>query len=441
MALPSQASRAPSWRSSGSSGGSGLALPAVVRRNKTLFAAGVTLALVAVGWAYFSPTKAAADAHPPTKDDKFLPSADANPGRPAPAGNAQPPAPATISMKSLNDPSGAARSGGGTSLDELLAQSGSQGQTQPPAAPPDWGKPAAPADAARPGGQLGPSGDPLNATPSGQPAPAGDVRGLIDQANALAQQNRPLEARKLLNDALLNTAATPDGRASLRTQIAALNETLFFSPTVARGDPLTDEHAVAPGETLGRIVRKEGLPIDWRLLVRINKLPTENALRVGQKLKIVRQPLHAVVHKNSYRMDVFAGPPGTGGSSGPDGMEPGWTYVRSFPVGLGESNGTPEGSFVVRANSKLVNPRWVNPRTGEVFQADDPKNPIGERWIGLEGVDDSTRRFAGYGIHGTIDPDSIGQQKSMGCVRMAPADVEVAYEMLVDRISTVKILP
>ena len=267
------------------------------------------------------------------------------------------------------------------------------------------------------------------------------MRGLIDQANALARQNRPLEARKLLNDALLNTAATPDGRASLRTQIAALNETLFFSPTVARGDPLTDEHAVAPGETLGRIVRKEGLPIDWRLLVRINKLPTENALRVGQKLKIVRQPLHAVVHKNSYRMDVFAGPPGTGGSSGPDGMEPGWTYVRSFPVGLGESNGTPEGSFVVRANSKLVNPRWVNPRTGEVFQADDPKNPIGERWIGLEGVDDSTRRFAGYGIHGTIDPDSIGQQKSMGCVRMAPADVEVAYEMLVDRISTVKILP
>ncbi|HZW07868.1 MAG TPA: L,D-transpeptidase, partial [Phycisphaerales bacterium] len=85
--------------------------------------------------------------------------------------------------------------------------------------------------------------------------------------------------------------------------------------------------------------------------------------------------------------------------------------------------------------------KWVNPRTGEVFMPDDPKNPIGERWIGLEGTDENTRRFAGYGIHGTVDPESIGQQKSMGCVRMAPGDVEMIYEMLIDRLSTVKIVP
>ena len=188
------------------------------------------------------------------------------------------------------------------------------------------------------------------------------------------------------------------------------------------------------------IVRMEGLPIDWRLLVRINKMPSENALRIGQKLKIVRQPMHAVVHKNSYRMDIYAGPPSSGGSPGPDGQDAGWTYIRSFTVGLGECNGTPERPFIVKTNSKPVNPRWVNPRTGEVFEKDDPKNPIGERWIGLEGVDESTRKFTGYGIHGTVDPDSIGQQKSMGCVRLNASDVEMVYEMLIDRLSTVRIV-
>ena len=45
----------------------------------------------------------------------------------------------------------------------------------------------------------------------------------------------------------------------------------------------------------------------------------------------------------------------------------------------------------------------------------------------------------GYGIHGTIDPASIGQQKSMGCVRMNDTEVELAYETLVEGISRVRI--
>ncbi|MFO0490957.1 MAG: L,D-transpeptidase, partial [bacterium] len=71
---------------------------------------------------------------------------------------------------------------------------------------------------------------------------------------------------------------------------------------------------------------------------------------------------------------------------------------------------------------------------------DNPANPIGERWIGLDGSDDNTRKFVGYGVHGTVDPDSIGQQRSMGCVRLASDDVAMVYELLVDRLSTVKII-
>jgi LysM repeat protein len=260
----------------------------------------------------------------------------------------------------------------------------------------------------------------------------------------LVQQNQLVLARTKLNAGLMDPRSTPAERAQIRAQIASINETLFFSPTVSAGDAITDTYTVASGDSLVRITRKQGLPIDWRLLQRINRLPSENALRVGQKIKIVRLPIHAVVHKNDYRMDLYAGSPPAGGSGtsdlGPDGQERDWVYIRSFRVGLGESNGTPEGTFVVRPNSKLVNPRWVNPRTGEVFEADNPANPIGERWIGLDGSDDNTRKFVGYGVHGTVDPDSIGQQRSMGCVRLASDDVAVVYELLVDRLSTVKII-
>lgn len=276
----------------------------------------------------------------------------------------------------------------------------------------------------------------------------GQAKRLLDESARLVQQNQLVQARTKLNAGLMDPRSTPAERAQIRAQIASINETLFFSPTVAGGDAIVDTYTVVSGDSLARITRKQGLPIDWRLLQRINRLPSENALRVGQKIKIVRLPIHAVVHKNDYRMDLYAGSPptgrGAGGSStsdlGPDGQERDWVYIRSFRVGLGESNGTPEGTFVVRPNSKLVNPRWVNPRTGEVFEADNPANPIGERWIGLDGSDDNTRKFVGYGVHGTVDPDSIGQQRSMGCVRLASDDVAVVYELLVDRLSTVKII-
>ena len=272
----------------------------------------------------------------------------------------------------------------------------------------------------------------------------GQAKRLLDESARLVQQNQLVLARTKLNAGLMDPRSTPAERAQIRAQIASINETLFFSPTVSAGDAITDTYTVASGDSLVRITRKQGLPIDWRLLQRINRLPSENALRVGQKIKIVRLPIHAVVHKNDYRMDLYAGSPPAGGSGtsdlGPDGQERDWVYIRSFRVGLGESNGTPEGTFVVRPNSKLVNPRWVNPRTGEVFEADNPANPIGERWIGLDGSDDNTRKFVGYGVHGTVDPDSIGQQRSMGCVRLASDDVAVVYELLVDRLSTVKII-
>ena len=95
---------------------------------------------------------------------------------------------------------------------------------------------------------------------------------------------------------------------------------------------------------------------------------------------------------------------------------------------------------MVRDDSKLINPYWVNPRTGERFEADDPLNPIGERWIGIRGVGDSAL-LKGYGLHGTIDPASLAGQMSMGCVRLDSDDVALLYELLEERVSRVVIRP
>jgi lipoprotein-anchoring transpeptidase ErfK/SrfK len=276
-------------------------------------------------------------------------------------------------------------------------------------------------------------------TPSTASSPI--VRTTIADAQALIKHGKPLAARDRLNKLLYDRDLARADAGLIKAELSELNQTLLFSPTVTPGDSLTDAYTIASGDTLARITRRQGLPIDWRLLVRINRLSSENAIRVGQTIKLVRLPFHAVVSKADYRMDVWAGPPvATGSPLGPLGQGEGWTYVRSFRVGLGESNGTPEGLFVVRPSSKLINPRWVNPRTGEVFEANDENNPIGERWIGLDGADDATRAFTGYGIHGTIDPQSVGQQRSMGCVRLDEGDVELVYELLVERLSSVRIV-
>jgi lipoprotein-anchoring transpeptidase ErfK/SrfK len=236
--------------------------------------------------------------------------------------------------------------------------------------------------------------------------------------------------------------------------MSELNQSLVFSPAVAQGDTLCDTYTVVSGDNIEKIMRKQNLLPDKMLIARVNKMADPNRLSVGQKLKVVKGPFHAIVSKSQFRIDIYAGdvPSPTAptmlpsSASMPEGVEPGWLYITSFPVGLGERSpdgkgGTPLGNFVVKAGSKLMNPHWTNPRTGEKFDANDPKNPIGERWLGLEGLDEKSKAFTGYGIHGTIDPASVGHEMSMGCVRMNSADVELVYELLTPRVSVVKIVP
>ena len=251
---------------------------------------------------------------------------------------------------------------------------------------------------------------------------------MISEYASLAMTD-PIAARAGLTSLIASGTLGSQDLKSARAELNDLGRVLFFDPSSLPNDPFVDRYIVSEGDSLSRIAKRGQITADWRIIQRLNNLRNPNAIRVGQSLKVPSGTFHAIVHKSDYIMDLYIE------------NDSGKVIVASYPVGLGAYDGTPTGRFVVRTNSRLVNPQWTNPRTGEFFYADDPENPIGERWIGLRGIDPENKTLLGYGIHGTIDPDSIGDMRSMGCIRLRDEDVKVIYEALTEQGSQITILP
>lgn len=442
MALPSQTERTGSGGRVSASRGRGVSSKIVTGVVVVLIAAGAV-----VGILYYKSQPAAG----PSPSVAQGPSTEKSP---APGGNSarMPPVGSKPPVKEAAPPSGAQPPSATGSTNPAATPPTTAGRTDGPAATPAPSTPPSPAptgtesatgkpppvsvvntDAAAPA-STGTSTDSRPPAPGTQLPPSAstqDVRALMAQGDDAARKGDAVLARQLYSRALVDPSAAKADQETIRQKAAALNEDLIFSPKVTAGDPLTETYTIQPGDAVARLPRKRDLAVDWRLIKRVNQLDDEDLtrLKVGQKLKLVRGPFHAIVTKSDYRLDLFAG--------SPDEPE-NWVYIRSFKVGLGEGNGTPVGDFMVK--NRQSNPPWTNPRTGEKFAADDPQNPIGEYWVGWEGIGPAAG-YKGFGIHGTIDPSSIGQQKSMGCVRLGNEDVGIVFEMLTEQISMVRVRP
>lgn len=259
--------------------------------------------------------------------------------------------------------------------------------------------------------------------------PHADSPTQYTEGMTLIADGKVVEGRALLSRLLFepDLRLRPADAMTARDALASINKHLVFGKAINEDDPLVDQYVIQPNDYLVKIAPNYHVPADF--IQRLNGVdPTK--LHVGQKLKVIRGPFHCRISKRDYRLDVYV----------KDDMgQP--IYITSLPVGLGEGNSTPVGNYVIRPNSKLKNPGWTNPRTHQTYDANDPANPIGEYWLGLLGTDPTTESLSGYGIHGTIDPDSIGSQQSMGCVRLRDADIEQLFHMLVPGESTVQIVP
>ncbi len=269
-----------------------------------------------------------------------------------------------------------------------------------------------------PNGDLPERGESPDSNPAQSAEELGRARALVASGRKALGAGELVTARAQLSEALRYNLPLQE-TVSLRADLSRLGRQTIFSNTILKDDPFTEAYLVQSGDTLGKIAKK--FSITENFIAEINGLANKNIIRVGQRLKVVRGPFHAVVSRANFTMDIYLDQ----------------TFVQRFPVGLGAEGSTPSGKWKI--TNKLENPTYYPPRGGQIVAADDPENPLGERWIGLEGISGDAVGQLRYGVHGTIDPDSIGKNVSLGCVRLHNQDVEQLYTLLVVAKSTVTI--
>ena len=250
-----------------------------------------------------------------------------------------------------------------------------------------------------------------------EPDPAQAAALLQSAAQTLAEGDL-VQARAHLSEAM-NLGLSPHDELETRTQLRKLGRETIFSANRLKDDPFTDYYVIKPGDSLQKIARAHAVTAE--LLARINGIADINRIRAGRRIKVVHGPFNARLHKSTHTLDVYLGQ----------------TFVDYFKVGLGAEDATPSGTWMVK--NRLSNPTYYPPRGGKIVAADDPQNPLGERWMGLEGIAGHAAGQMRYGIHGTIEPESIGKNTSLGCIRLYNEDVELLFDLLVVKESTVDI--
>ncbi|MBM7702080.1 L,D-transpeptidase family protein [Metabacillus iocasae] len=104
--------------------------------------------------------------------------------------------------------------------------------------------------------------------------------------------------------------------------------------------------------------------------------------------------------------------------------------IKVFRVATGKKPSyTPEGTF------KIVNKIKNRPYYKGKVKGGDPRNPLGDRWLGINarGTYGTT-----YAIHGNNNPSSIGRYVSNGCIRMYDEEVRWLFDQV--RVNAVVII-
>ncbi len=271
---------------------------------------------------------------------------------------------------------------------------------------------------------------PMQSTPISTINTAPAAPATLAGAKAKADAGQLLAARNEYNTVLTSGKLSPTDATSVKSALVEINKTVVFSPRRFADDTWAGSYVVKSGDRLQKIANENS--VTWEFLCKINGMSDQRKLRAGQTLKLLKGPFHGVVSKSTFMLDVYLGNPGG----------PGSLYVTSFPVGLGSDDSTPTGTWQIKSQSKLRNPTYYSPKEegDRIITADDPKNPLGEFWMGLVGLDGHAVGKESYGIHGTIEPETIGKMASMGCIRLLNENVAQVFDLMVETKSTVVII-
>lgn len=218
---------------------------------------------------------------------------------------------------------------------------------------------------------------------------------LLAEAKDAESRGQLIEAKNEYQQLVNNYSNSPEVM-SWQKKAEELNIRLIFSPTItAKSIP----YEVKPGDSLTKIAKEHKTTVE--LLRRSNGI-VKDMITPGQKLKVWTAPFSILVDKSQNILMLKADD----------------EVIKTYTVSTGANNSSPVGTFKIV--NKLPNPTWF--KAGAVVPASSPENVLGSRWMGFD--------LAGFGIHGTTDPQSLGKQVTQGCVRLSNSDVEELYDLI-----------
>ncbi len=215
---------------------------------------------------------------------------------------------------------------------------------------------------------------------------------LLNQAKALEAEGNLSEAKNIYQRLI---SEFPGSLEVMNWQKKAedINIRLLFSPVIT---PKSISYEIKPGDTLNKIAKEFNTTIS--LIKKSNNLSGDNIIP-GRKLKVWTAPFSIFVDKSQNALILKTDE----------------ELFKTYIVSTGTNNCTPAGNFKIV--NKLENPTWF--KAGTVVPSGSPDNILGTRWLGIN--------LAGYGIHGTTEPQNLGRQVTQGCVRMRNSEVEELY--------------
>ena len=187
-----------------------------------------------------------------------------------------------------------------------------------------------------------------------------------------------LRARSVLSELIWSGDLRAGDRADARE---ALNDLVCSCSTKPRcsEDPFTKPYVIQSGDSLERIARRSDVNVEWGMLQMMNEIRNPRPIRADQRIKVPSGTFHAIVTKSEYVMDLYLE------------NDSGRVIIASFPVGLGELDGTPTGRFKVRSS-----PSWSirldQPENRRVLLSGRPDESDRERWIDSRGSIRRTNR-------------------------------------------------
>lgn len=249
-----------------------------------------------------------------------------------------------------------------------------------------------------------PAGAPPSATvATTAPAPSAADRELFEKATALRADGKLADARDALRALLAKLPPANAAGEAQKTLIAdaqknlgELNIKLLFTLASA---PEKVEYVIQPGDSLGKIARQYSTTIE--VIQKANNLGA-SPIQPAQRLRVMPTKFATIVSKSANTLLLTD-----------DGK-----FFKLYRVGTGQHSMTPIGSFKI--TERIQHPAWW--KEGQTIPYGSKENILGTHWLALD--------IPHYGIHGTWQPETIGQQSSAGCIRLTNEDVEELFTIL-----------